>query len=119
MIVEKDGVKYYVVEGEHEPDKFDIDGGVYQFFDEDFDEEDEKFEEKELFRLRKVLGGLKNKESKMLYVYRANDYTMSEKARKEARKKMERTKAWRGLQYDLDYVRKEIESIEEYLKRGE
>lgn len=116
MIVEKNGKKFYIPE--FMPDEFKIDGGVYQFFDDDEeDEEDQKFQEKELYRLRRVLGGLKNKESKMLYVYRVNDNALGERAREDARERMERTKSWRGLMYDMDYVRKEIDAIEKYLKR--
>lgn len=122
MIVEKDGVKYYVPESM--PDEFRIDGGWYQFYDDDEDDDEgELYQEKELYRLRRVLGGLKNKQSKMLYVYRVNDNTLSEDARADAREKMERTKSWRGLQYDIKYVVDEIKALEEVLgvtvKRGD
>lgn len=119
MIVEKDGVKYYVPESM--PDEFRIDGGLYQFYDDDDEveevDEDEQFQEKELYRLCKVMSGYENKKKKMMFVYRVNDAELSGKARAEAREKMERTKAWRGLMYDMDYVRKEIDAIEKYLKR--
>ena len=116
MIVEKNSKKFYIPEAM--PDEFKIDGGVYQFFDDDDEEdEDEQFQEKELYRLRKVMSGYENKKKKMMFVYRVNDAELSGKARAEAREKMERTKAWRGLMYDMDYVRKEIDAIEKYLKR--
>lgn len=116
MIVEKSGKKFYIPEVM--PDEFKIDGGVYQFFDDDEeDEEDQKFQEKELYRLRKVMNGYENKRRKMLAVYRVNDLTLSDNSRRLAREKMENTKAWRGLMYDIDYVRKEIDGIEKFLMR--
>lgn len=100
------------------PDEFKIDGGVYKLYEHDKDaEENEKYQKKELYRLQKVMSGYENKKQKMMFVYRVNDKELSGKAREEAWQKMERTKSWRGLMYDMDYVRKEIDAIEEYLKR--
>lgn len=115
MIVENENGKFYIPAAM--PDEMKMDGRIFPFYDDDYDEEDEAFEEKELHRLRKVMSGYENKKKKMMFVYRVNDAELSGKAREEAWQKLERTKAWRGLMYDMDYVRKEIDAIEKYLKR--
>lgn len=100
------------------PEEFKIDGGIYKLYERDKDaEESEKYQRKELYRLQKVMSGYENKKQKMMFVYRVNDKTMSGNAREKAWQKLESTKSWRGLMYDMDYVRKEIDAIEEYLKR--
>ena len=85
---------------------------------DDGDTEDEAFCDKELRRLYKVRSGLKLKEERMLYVYQANDKSLSADARKKRMEKLEATKAWRGLQFDLNYVNNEINGLEDYIKRG-
>ena len=82
------------------------------------DDEDESFCEKELSRLYKVRNGLEIKVARMLYMYRVNDPELSEDARSSGMAKLEATKAWRGLQFDLRYVNNEILGLEEYIKRG-
>ena len=117
MIIENENGKFYIPAAM--PDEMKMDGNIFPFYDDD-DEEDEEmveFEEKELYRLRKVMSGYENKKQKMMFVYRVKDTELSGKAREEAWQKLERTKAWRGLMYDMDYVRKEIDAITKYLKR--
>ena len=82
------------------------------------DDEDDSFCEKELSRLYKVRNGLEIKAARMLYVYQANDKSLSADARKKRMEKLEATKAWRGLQFDLNYVNNEINGLEDYIKRG-
>lgn len=82
------------------------------------DPEEDAFCEKELRRLYRVRYGLEMKKAKMLFVYRVNDKTLSDDARIAAREKMESTKAWRGLQFDLNYVNNEISGLSDYIKRG-
>lgn len=115
MIVENENGKFYIPAAM--PDEMKMDGCIFPFYDDDYDEEDEAFEEKELYRLRKVMSGYENKKRKMMFVYRVNDAELSGRARAEAWQKLERTKAWRGLMYDMDYMRKEIDAIEKYLER--
>lgn len=85
--------------------------------DDEFEAEQVAFHEKELSRLYKVRAGLENKRSKMRFVYGVDDETKSEKERDEAWEKMTHTKAWRGLQFDLEFVTNEIDAITKYLKR--
>lgn len=75
-------------------------------------DEDEEFSKKELLRLEKVLSGLYLKRDKMRFVYGIDDPSLSQSAREAAKAKMERTKAWRGLQFDIDYVLRNIEYLE-------
>lgn len=82
------------------------------------DDEDDAFCEKELSRLYKVRNGLEIKAARMLYVYQANDKSLSADARNKRMEKLESTKAWRGLQFDLNYINNEINGLEDYIKRG-
>ena len=75
-------------------------------------DEDEEFSKKELLRLEKVLSGLYLKRDKMRFVYGIGDPSLSQSAREAAKAKMERTKAWRGLQFDIEYVLRNIEYLE-------
>ena len=85
---------------------------------DDGDDKDDAFCEKELSRLYKVRSGLKLKEERMLFVYQINDKSLSADARDLRKAKLESTKAWRGLQFDLNYVNNEINGLEDYIKRG-
>jgi hypothetical protein len=81
------------------------------------DPEDDAFCEKELSRLYKVRSGLETKAARMRYVWQADDMTISADARKKQMERLQATKAWRGLQFDMNYVTAEINGIEDYLKR--
>ena len=85
---------------------------------DDGDDKDDAFCEKELRRLLKVRSGLELKAAKMKYVWQTEDESLSAEARSSRREKLEATKAWRGLQFDLGYVNNEIKGLEEWIKRG-
>lgn len=97
-------------------DDADVSRLVFNDASED-DDEDASFCEKELSRLYKVRNGLEVKAARMLFVCHINDYTLSSEDRAKRMEKLEATKAWRGLQFDLNYVTNEINGLEEYIKR--
>ena len=77
-------------------------------------EEDEAFKgidrEKEKKRLLRVLEGLYTRRDRMLYVYGAmGEEDTTEK--RTAMAKLEKTKAWRGLQFDIQYSEKRLDML--------
>ena len=70
--------------------------------------------EKELKRLYRVLDGLYTRRDRMLYVYGAmgEDSTWKE----AAQAKLERNKAWRGLDFDIRYTERHVEMLENDLE---
>ena len=69
--------------------------------------------EKELKRLERVLEGLYTRRDRMLYVYGA----MGEDSewKEAAQAKLEKTKAWRGLDFDIRYTERHVAMLEEDL----
>jgi len=103
------------------PEEFRKYGLVFEDYDDSVDVVDDgmddAYDEKELARLYKVASGLHNKKERMLFVNGITGDGISSVSRENAMAKLERTKAWRGLLYDIAYVDGEIKAIEEYLKR--
>lgn len=75
------------------------------------DDEDPAFcgldREKEIKRLERVLEGMYTRRDRMLYTYGCMDRGATD----EDWAKLEKTKAWRGLQFDIKYTEKRIEML--------
>lgn len=103
------------------PEEYASLGIIFEDYDDSMDERednmDDVYDEKELARLYKVASGLHNKKERMLFVNGVSGDGISSVSRDNAMAKLERTKAWRGLMFDIAYVDNEIKAIEEYLKR--
>ena len=79
------------------------------------EEEDEAFQgidrEKEKKRLLRVLEGLYTRRDRMLYVYGCMDGVRDTVEKRTAMAKLEKTKAWRGLQFDIQYTEKRLDML--------
>lgn len=82
----------------------------------DTNSEDEAFagidRDKEAKRLARVLEGLYTRRDRMLYTYGCMDGVQGNAAKEAARARLEKTKAWRGLQFDIEYTEKRLALIE-------
>ena len=80
------------------------------------EDEDEAFagidRDKEAKRLARVLEGLYTRRDRMLYAYGCMDGVQGNAAKEAARARLENTKAWRGLQFDIEYTEKRLALIE-------
>lgn len=77
------------------------------------DEEEQRIaDEKALKQLRLRYDRLLDKKQRMLFCAGATDPSAPESTRGLARAKLERTKAWRGLEYDLATTKRNIEYLE-------
>lgn len=112
------------LEGEDEEDmEFSADEKklVEEYFGKEiyYDREDEDIDEafcgidreKEIRRLERVLQGLYTRRDRMLYTYNVMDGCRETEAKRIAREKLERTKAWRGLEFDIEYTEKRLSWI--------
>lgn len=95
-------------------DEIEPDDPAITFCDEDEPEDDDSDpafcgldREKEVKRLERVLEGMYTRRDRMLYTYGCMDRGASD----EDWAKLEKTKAWRGLQFDIKYTEKRIEML--------
>lgn len=71
-----------------------------------------KEDQKDLDHLRVKYDHLLDKRERMLFCAGATDPSASEYARGLARSRLERTKAWRGNEYDIMLTKRNIEYLE-------
>lgn len=77
------------------------------------DEEEQRIaDEKALKQLRLRYDHLLDKKQRMLFCAGATDPSAPESTRELARAKLERTKAWRGNEYDIMLTKRNIEYLE-------